>query len=174
MFFEQSFILYYDSGEVEYTDNLFEVINRMGGVDSFHAAMKFNLGEFNKRNGKLYNISTGFFLCNTKGLMISPDLLYNEYQIAWDEFWKNKRKAIDDKFKHHRSWRFKHSQVRYKHPHTQQERRMACAVQKDEGEPPIRGKRKMRSIPSLWDDKKTRQSTGWKTSTKRKHQYKGS
>lgn len=181
MFFEQTFVLYHDSGKVEITDNLLGTINRMQGVDRFHSQMKFNLGEFNERNRSHYWSygwadcnHVGFYLCTLDGLMISPDLLYGEYEVVWNSFWENRNKIRNDHFKHNRSWKFKHSSTRYKHPLTQQARRMACAVNKDEGEPEFRGKRKKTSLMTYWDDVKTRHSTGWKYSTKRRKQYKGS
>ena len=185
MFFDQTFTLYHDSGKVEIIDNLLEYIAEHDGIDRFHSKMKFDLAEFNKKNRETFwknrfyyemypEKFVGYYLCTEKGLLVSPDLLMGEYMILYNEYREHKRNARDTEWRHKRSYMYKHNHSRYKRPKTQQERRMACAVLKDEGEPDIRGRRKMRSLPSYWDDIRTRHSTGWKYSTKRKHQYKGS
>lgn len=182
MFFNQTFVLYHDNGNVEITDDLLKTVKKYGGSEKFHSLMKFNLGSFEERKRKYYHPNgyfdyeftnhMGFFLCNEKGLLISPDLFYGEYEVIWNKYWEQRNHTRTMHFKHNRSWVHKHNNTRYKHPQTMNARRASCAVLKEEGEPEFRGKRKVRSIPTLWDDKRTRHGTGWKYSTKRKHQYK--
>ncbi len=186
MFFEQTFTIYHDNGNVEFIENLMSYISNKGGIDIFHARMKYNLVEFHKRKANNYyrtgyyscdywhiDNHVGYYVCTESGLMVSPDIVYGEYMKIYRAYWYERYNKRANHFAHNRSWRYSHNGRKYKRPQTHNARRAACSVLKDEGEPEFRGSRKMMSIPTNWDDIKSRYSTGWKYSTKRKHQYKG-
>lgn len=56
----------------------------------------------------------------------------------------------------------------YRHPRTQPERRLVAASL-DQGIP-VRGKRRIRSLPTLWEDISKSQTRSWKAH--RQHQWK--
>lgn len=58
----------------------------------------------------------------------------------------------------------------WKTPRTLNEIRQAVQ-NKDEGEPPIRGRRNKNNLPSAWDDKYSDAQKSWKYQSKRKKQY---
>ena len=59
---------------------------------------------------------------------------------------------------------------RFRSPATTNERRQAFPNE-DEGEPPIRGRRRAHSLPNTWDDVHSDSQKSWKYQSKRRHQY---
>lgn len=186
MFFNQTFVLYHDSGNIEIVEDLIAYI-RAVGYPRFHATMKFNVGEY-KRTRDLYGTPGwydsyalgranycdnhfGFFLCTEKGIMISPDLLTGEYEKWYSSYAFNWRTAYAKRM-WNRQGTTSHTRTGDKHPTNQQARRMAVGVVKEDGEPEFRGSR--RNLNSWWDEVQVRRSCSWKNCTKRKKQYKGS
>lgn len=183
MFFEQTFVIYHDSGETIIVDDLCKYISDHGGIINFHSRMKFNLGSYQKN--KFYGYSGwytsspisdnhyGFYLCNERGLMISPDLLYAEYQKinAYNNSLYYKRRYLSRRMNTAGN---RHTTRHDKRPKNQQARRIAAGVVTEEGEPPFRGARSHKIIRTHWDDINVRTSCSWKNCTKRKRQYKGS
>ncbi|WNV47259.1 hypothetical protein ENKO_150 [Klebsiella phage fENko-Kae01] len=183
MFFDQTFVIYHDTGKTEIVDNLYEYIYAFGGIRRFHCLMKFNLGAFQKHEGRdyyrihgwwysrsdwVYHNHMSFFLYTQKGMMISPDLLLTEFSNENARRWYGNTKASK------RQYKASHTSYHFKRPKTQQSRRLAAGVVSEEGEPEFRGARRYAQLRTYWDDVHVRTSCSWKDCTKRKRQYKGS
>lgn len=186
MFFDQTFVIYHDSGKTEIVDDLYTHIRQTGDIRRFHSFMKYNLGPYKKADDSMYGYTSwwysrpiecnhvGFYLYTESGLMVSPDLLFAEYnkkynegrrQICWNRvYWTRPMTTAGNK----------HTRTVDKRPHNQQARRMAAGVVKEEGEPPFRGARSHKELRTHWDEVQVRRSCSWKNCTKRKKQYKGS
>jgi|SRR6478609_3199275 len=187
MFFDQTFVIYHDSGKTEIVDDLYTYVYTSGGIQNFHSRMKFNLGPYKKADDSMYGYRSwwysrpisdnhiGFYLYTESGLMISPDLLFAEYNKKYNEgrnwyiyrsryYWTRPMTTAGNK----------HTTRRDKRPLNQQARRMAAGVVKEDGEPPFRGARSHKELRTHWDDISVRRSCSWKNCTKRKKQYKGS
>lgn len=174
MFFEQKFVLYYDNGKVLEVTDLYKYARSVGATQ-FYMSMKFSTKIKKTQMFRYesidymnyYEHECGFFLYTASGVMISPELFKGEFtKKYWDD--------VDARWGNWR-WRRRrsHNGRRYKRPQTHQERTWGCAVQKDEGEPEIRGSRKPSSLRTYWDDVNSRYSCSWKDQSKRKRQYKG-
>lgn len=184
MFFEQTFVIYHDSGKTEIVDDLYTHIKTLGGIREFHCRMKFSIGKFKNASSGFYGYASwwyaanvpmnhvGFYLFTERGLMVSPDLLFSEYNKkyeTWRDTWWDRRKNrwMTTSGNHHTTNRFKR-------PHNQQARRIAAGVVKEDGEPEFRGCRTHKALRTYWDEICGRQSCSWKNCTKRKRQHKGS
>lgn len=183
MFFEQQFVVYHDDGKVEFIDDLYAYISRKGSIETFVSNMKYNISEFQERRQAQYGWYTRdwytgwdckFFICTASGLMVSPDLIYGEYTNIYYHGWIERIETRRKVLSHKHGQNQRHSYTRYKKLQTHPARRAAAGVVLEDGEPEFRGKRKAKSIPTYWDDIRTRRSCSWKNSTKRKNQYKGS
>ncbi len=181
MFFDQTFKIFFDDGNVVETDNLLSWIktNFEGTVEIFYYRMKWvckyekepfwQHGYYNKWDISFY--SNTFYLYTKNNVMVSPELFKNEYKSRsnrdfWDRIEKRNREWL------YRPWRKSHSTTYDRKMETIAERRAVAGVVKEEGEPEFRGKR--RNIPNPWDDIMARRSLSWKDCTKRKRQHKGS
>lgn len=184
MFFDQTFVLYHDSGKTEIVEDLYTYIRQSGDIRRFHSFMKFNVGPYKKADDSMYGYTSwwysrpvicnhvGFYLYTESGLMVSPDLLFAEYNKmymsrSWLSSWRNPKRYMTTAGN-------KHTRTQDKRPHNQQARRMAAGVVKEEGEPPFRGARSHKELRTHWDEVQVRRSCSWKNCTKRKKQYKGS
>lgn len=183
MFFEQTFKIFFDNGNVEETDNLISWINKnyIGGVERFYYNMKW-LCKYEKPSFYYYsyyhsmyenNTSGDFFLYTSNNIMISPDLFKGEYYSYRDSEWKI---WYNNRYYSRKQWQHFHFKKGYTSTYNRKietisERRAVAAVIKEEGEPEFRGRR--RNLPNPWDDIHARRSLSWKDCTKRKRQYKG-
>lgn len=173
MFFDQVFTIVHNSGKVEFVEDLYQYADNMF-VNRFYMNMQYH--EKVEKNplrycgAYEYCTSEGFFLYSQNGVMISPELFMEEYLNARAEYWNKHYNSRKMK----RQWRNTHTIGRYKKPKTLAAKRAACAVVKEEGEPEFRCARQNSSLSTFWDDIHVRSSCGWKTSTKRKRQFKGS
>lgn len=187
MFFDQTFVIYHDSGKTEIVEDLYTHIRQSGDIQRFHSFMKFNVGPYRRSSDVFYQQyrswwysrpvecnHVGFYLYTQSGLMVSPDLLLAEYNkkyvsnskyYRWGRIYWTRRMITAGN---------RHTTRRDKRPHNQQARRMAAGVVKEEGEPEFRGARKHKQLRTHWDDISVRRSCSWKNCTKRKKQYKGS
>lgn len=185
MFFDQTFVIYHDSGKTEIVEDLYTYIWK-AGIREFHVHMKFNLRPYKKASDDMYGYASwwyardvtwnhvGFYLYTDSGLMVSPDLLFAEYNkknnegrtvISWRRSqWTRRMTTAGNR----------HTRTQYKRPHNQQARRMAAGVVKEDNEPEFRGSRRTSALKTHWDDVCIRRSCSWKNCTKRKKQYKGS
>lgn len=180
MFLQQTFVIYHDNGKVEFIEDMWSYVWNFGGINRFYGSMKFNISAYNKKKSQSYGSyfspsfehDSGFFLCTESGKMVSPDLFLS----SWKEYstWHYNKHYYNKRTQ--RSWRYSHTTAYNKSVHTIPAKRAACAVLKEEGEPPFRGARTKGSLPDNWDDLYSRKSCSWKdcTTRKRKHQYKGS
>lgn len=172
MFFDQTFTIIHNNGNVEFVEDLYQYANQYN-PQRFYLHIQFHMTVERERElhyyGPSYGFcnSDGFFLYSCNGKMISPDFFLTEYLTVREKYWKNGWGT-------RRSKPARHTTRRYKRPSTQSARKAACGVVKEDGEPEFRGARKHSQLRTYWDDMNVRSSCGWKTSTKRKHQYKGS
>lgn len=181
MFFNQTFKIFFDDGNVVETDDILSWINKnfQGGVDAFYYRMKWvcqyekepfwKYGYYNKWDVQYY--SKTFYLYTKNNVMVSPELFRSEYKSKnnsdfWNRVEKYNRKWL------YRQHRKSHATTYDRRMETIAERRAVAGVLKEEGEPEFRGSR--RNLPDPWDDIVARRSLSWKDCTKRKRQYKGS
>lgn len=183
MFFEQKFKIFHDNGNIEFVDNLFEYLQNYD-ITTFYYKMKFSLKSENKPfvnhrgykdywyNQNKFEIRS-FYLYTENNIMISPDLLMNEYNSLYKELFEY-RNDLRNKVLTHKYSKRRHTSRQLKQVTTLHNLRNISSVLKDEGEPEFRSKHKV-YMPYWFDDlPPSRRSTSWKVSTKRKRQYKGS
>lgn len=110
-----------------------------------------------------------FFITNRKGKLMQPEQILAEYCQKYDptNYW------YTGYYRRYTSTgRKRRGGHCYRRVQTTAERRAACAVLKEEGEPEFRGRR--RNVPNAWDDIHLPFTRSWKKQSKRKKQYKGS
>lgn len=189
MFFDQTFVIYHDSGKTEIVDDLYTYIRQTGDIRRFHSFMKYNLGPY-KKTDEYYGTTcwwysrpiecnhVGFYVYTQSGLLVSPDLLFAEYSKKYSEgrnwYFHGGRHYLKYWTRPMTTAGNKHTYTKDKRPQNQQARRMAAGVVKDEGEPEFRGSRRTAALKTHWDEVCVRRSCSWKNCTKRKKQYKGS
>lgn len=170
MFFNQTFKIFFDNGNVIETNNLLAEVSKMG-ADRFYYRMKW-ICNYEKQNFlSSYSFFKewdfyyqNFYLYTSNNVMISPELFRSEYKVLIRNSYNTKKSR--------RQYSKKHTTTYDRKMKTIQQRRDAVAVLKEEGEPEFRGKR--RKLPDPWDEYVQRRSLSWKNCTKRKRQYKGS
>lgn len=180
MFFDQTFKIFFDNGNVVETNNLIHWIkqNYIGGIARFYFHMKW-LCKYDKQTWYYHTMNEGtsygeFYLYTINNIMISPELFKGEYYRYRNYEWKilYRNRYYSRKQWEHFHFKKGHTDTYDRHMETISERRAVAAVIKEEGEPEFRGRR--RNLPNPWDEFMARRSLSWKDCTKRKRQYKGS
>ena len=181
MFFDQTFKIYFDNGNVVETDDLIGWIRntyklsadifyyRMKWLTKYDKAPFWQYGYYNKWDNTFF--CEMFYLYTKNNVMVSPELFKHEYMSSNNRAHWKYVEEYNRRWKS-RQWRKSHSTSYARHMETIAERRAAAGVVKEEGEPEFRGKR--RNLPEPWDDIHAQRSLSWKDCTKRKRQYKGS
>lgn len=178
MFFKQKFKIFFDNGNMVETDDLLGWIKSsvIGNAERFYFKMKW-LCKYDKKGFWYHtrNDSNGyvdeFYLYTDNNVMVSPELFKAEYFSKQNRDYWDHIDAFNSRFRN-RQWRKKHTTTYERKMKTFAERKAIAGVEKDDGEPEFRGRR--RAIPNPWDDICTRKSLSWKNCTKRKRQHKGS
>ena len=61
MFFDQTFVLYHDSGKTEIVEDLYTHIRANGDIRTFHSRMKFNVGPYKKATDAMYGYASWWY-----------------------------------------------------------------------------------------------------------------